>query len=120
MPGDAAIVFADGRDWPLVLRLVCRAPQTVGAKCDAERQFRDAVWPQSDATAPALPPASVVAGRAYAVREGYVVYWGARDHFSLRLSDVTAATVTLNGVRQDLTGLRPGQELLLDAAAGGR
>ena len=120
MPSDAAITFADGQDWPLILRLVCRAPQTVGAKRDAERQFRDAAWPQAEASATALNPASVVAGRAYAVREGYVVYWGARDHFSLRLSDVGAATVTVNGVRQNLAGLRPGQELLLDATAGRR
>ena len=119
-PAANAVRFADGRTWSLVLRILCPDKQTLGVKRDAERDFRPALWPVgAEADAP-VPDRGVTPGRAYRVREGWALYWGADDHFSLRLGEVTDVEVSVNDVVQNLDGLRPGQELLLDARSAGR
>ncbi|MBE0567033.1 MAG: hypothetical protein IH621_13820, partial [Krumholzibacteria bacterium] len=67
------------------------------------------------AATPALPPRGVEPGRAYAVREGLVVYWRAQDHCGLRLDSTEGVEVSVNGVARDIRSLRPGQEIILDA-----
>ena len=117
--GNAGTPFASGQNWPVVMRLVSDLPVQAEVRRDGETSFQTAAW--SDPVA--LPMKDIRPGRAYGVREGLVVYWGAGDHFSLRLDRVVGVEVSINGVPRDISSLRPGQEIILDdhsAASGDR
>jgi len=117
--GNAGTPFAGGQAWPVVMRLVSDLPVRAEVRRDGETEFETAAW--SDPVA--LPMRDIRPGRAYGVREGLVVYWGAGDHFSLRLDRVVGVEVSINGVARDIRSLRPGQEIILDdhsAASGTR
>lgn len=118
--GVPSLNFADGIRWPLVLRVTMDEPVGIEVVCDSDREPLSATWP-ADATAlPTLPTVGVEHGQPYRVYAGYVVYWGARDQFSLRLDETRGVTVELNGDRRDLSGLQPGQELILFLPSGRR
>jgi Helix-turn-helix domain len=120
LPGDPNIVFRGGRQWPYVVRLVTAEIGSFGVKRDAEKTFRLAEFPANKIEAIPLPEGEIVSGRAYAVREGYAVYWGMADHLSLRLGQVSGVQVTFNGFVQDLGRYRDGEEILLDSSRLGQ
>jgi len=105
--------------WPLVLRIVCDAPQMIQVKRDGDREFSEVRWPEKPESAPAVPDAGFEAGRAYRLGERLVVFWGAEDHFSLKLARVRGVEVSINGRLRDVGRLRPGQELILDSHFAG-
>ena len=105
--------------WPLVLRIVCDAPQDIQVKRDGDRDFSQVRWPTEREDGPAVPVAGFEAGRAYRQGDRLVVFWGAEDHFSLKLARVRGVEVSINGRVWDVGRLRPGQELILDAHFAG-
>ena len=105
--------------WPLVLRLVCDAPQKIQVKRDGDRNFSEVRWPAEMESAPAVPAAGFEAGRAYRQGDRLVVFWGAEDHFSLKLARVRGVEISINGRVRDVGSLRPGQELILDVHSAG-
>ena len=105
--------------WPLVLRLVCDAPQRIQVKRDGDRQFSEVRWPAESEAAPEIPVAGFEAGRAYRQGDRLVVFWGADDHFSLVLARVGGVEVAVNGRIRDISKLRAGQELILDSHSAG-
>ncbi len=118
--GVPALMFGDGARWPLVLRVVTAVPVGVQVVRDAEREPHTVDWPAASDAASGLPTVGVRHGEPYRVREGWAVYWGARDQFSLRLDSTEGVVVTLNGRRRDLSGLKPGQEIILFLSDAGR
>ena len=112
--GTPEVVFQDGKTWPYVVRLISEKPGQFEVMKDAEMNFQTADFPASLAEAKPLPLENVVAGRAYAVKRGFVVYWGAEDHLSLRLGHIRGVELSFNTKIQDLTRFHPGQEILLD------
>ncbi len=103
--------------WPLVLRIVCDSPREILVKRDGEGTFQQAQWPADQVTGPAVPEAGFEAGRAYRQNGQLLVFWGAEDHFSLKLARVRGVEVSINGRVRDISRLRPGQEIILDAHA---
>ncbi len=114
VPADSLLAFQSGRRWRVVMRLVTREPVIVQVGRDDESGYRRAIWPAEGQQAPALPATGIQPGLAYAVREGMAVYWGAADHFRLRLDRTDGVAVSFNGVRWDISSLGPGEELVLD------
>lgn len=110
LAGNAGTPFAEGRTWPVVMRLITDLPLVAEVRRDGETEFQTAAWTEPEA----LPERGIRPGRAYGVEEGLVVYWGARDHFSLRLDRVVGVEVSINGVVRNISSLRPGQEIILD------
>lgn len=108
-----------GSAWPLVLRIVCDAPQEILVKRDGDSQFSSVRWPDDISAAAPVPAAGFEAGRAYRDGQRLVVFWGADDHFSLKLARVGGVEVSINGRVRDVGRLRPGQELILDAHTAG-
>jgi len=117
LPGDASTVFAGGRRYSLVLRLLCREPVGASVRWVGRSDSLPARWPEGEALP--LPDEGIVAGHAYAVREGLVVYWGTEDHFYLRLESAAGVQVDLNGKRQEVRSSVIGREWLLDATVAG-
>jgi len=109
--GDASLHFAGGQTYPLVLRVVLPQPTNCSVRCDGQGPGVPLVWPDA-ATTP--PPYNVRPGLAYAVRGGFVAYWGARDNFTLTLDELRGAEVTLNGVPQPVDRWHAGQSVVLD------
>ncbi len=109
-PGETVI---DGRVWPVVLRMLCPEQREISVKKDAQREYRTVNWAASGAGL----PTDLVAGRGYPVRDGWVVFWGGEDHFSIRMNDSRGVQATINGEYRDLGGLRQGQELILNDPA---
>lgn len=109
--GDPRLQFAEGPTFDLVLRI--RLP--AGVDCTVNRDGQPAaaplIWPEAPLP---LPAANVGHGVAYAVRGGFVAYWGARDHFTVTLAAMRDVEVTLNGVPQPVQAWRPGQPVVLD------
>ncbi len=114
--GVPSMSFAGGRQWAYVVRLLSEEPGEFSVKRDAESAFDTAEFPASLTEAIALPAENIVAGKAYAVRRGLVVYWGADDHLSLRLGHVRGVEVSFNGVLQNVDRFRDGEEILLDSS----
>lgn len=114
LPANLGVVFADGRSWPVVLRLQCQSPVGVAVQRDAERNFRIVFWTDDPNQLPGDSDDGVEHGRAYVVGEGLVVYWGAQDHFILRLDQVQGVRVSVNGQERDVSTWSPGDEMLLD------
>ena len=112
--GGPGLVFAGGQQKPLVLRIIFANPVGVQLKRDAQQSFAGAIWPAVGAAAPPLPPTGIEAGRVYGVRRGLVAYWGADDHFGLRLDGTEGVEASLNGKQLDVSNLLPGGEKLLD------
>jgi len=114
LPGTSGFAFAGDEAREIVLRVVCRDKVQVEMKRDAEVDFSGARWPSLNEWALPLPASEIVAGQVYRVQEGYVVYWGAHDHFSLKLEQTVGVEVSLNDERREIGLLRPGGEMLLD------
>jgi len=112
--GVADLKFRDGRTRPLVLRVVCDRPQDLRVQVDGQGSHLPAFWPAAGTAAPRIQDDRPEPGRVYAAGEGFVVYWGAEDHFSLILERLGGVTVTTNGEARDLSRVRPGQEWILD------
>ncbi len=111
--GDPELRFTGGEVYPLVLRVLLPEPVNCTVRRDDQPDAVPVIWPDD----PGPPPAyNLRHGLAYAVRDGYAIYWGAEDHFTLTLGRIDAAEVTLNGHAQSLADWRPGQTKLLDAA----
>ena len=102
----------------LVLRVLCPEKMEVEVRRDSEPGFAAAVWPQAG-DPPPLPAGDIRPGQVYGCREGFVVYWGAGDHFSLRLGRTLGVAVHLNGNPHPVEGLGIGQEILLDRHSTG-
>lgn len=105
--------------WPLVLRIVCDGPGDIQVKRDGDREFAAVIWPAENESAPEVPEAGFQAGRAYGQAGKLVVFWGADDHFSLKIGRVRGIEVAINGRVRDISKLRPGQEIILDAHSAG-
>lgn len=110
LPGDPNRLEIGDRSWPVVLRLLGPGPRQVAVKKDGDQEYGQVDWP--DGQRP-LPAGGVRAGVAYHVREGMVVYWGAEDHFSLKIDDPADFRASINGQYRDIGGMGPGQEIIL-------
>ncbi len=115
-PGNSSMSFAGGRQWAYCVRLISDEPGAFAVKRDAESSFAAADFAPVIAGSLPLPEKEVVAGRAYEVKRGFVVYWGFDDHLSLRLAHVRGVEVSFNGVVQDVARFRDGEEILLDSS----
>ncbi len=119
-PQQATPVVAEmDSSWPLVLGIFCNVPQEILVKRDGDRLFSGVRWPAEHKDAPILPAAGFDPGLAYRQGDRLVVFWGAEDHFSLKLARVRGVTVSINGRDWDVSRLKPGQELVLDAHSVG-
>lgn len=112
--GGPNLVFASGVKRAVVVRLISDRAVGVEIKGDAEQAYTRVEWPTDNGAAPVLPSTGIVPGRVYTVGRGFVLYWGADDHISLRLDRTDGVELTLNGELRNLRNLRPGAELLLD------
>jgi hypothetical protein len=111
-PGDRSLVFDDGESWPLVLCVVTEGRIDYAVGSDGDRRARDVVWP--DQPTHGVPAEGVVAGRLYSVGGRHVAYWGAADHFLLRLTRAEGVTVVLNGTPLAVPEGSVGREWVLD------
>ncbi len=109
--GDPNLVFADGSHWPLVLRVVTRGRVEYAVGADGLRNAPDVLWTARPA---GLPAEGVTAGVVYPLGWRNVSYWGARDHFLLKLSAAEDVTVTLNGRPVPIPTRLVGREWVLD------
>lgn len=103
--------------WPLVLSISCDAPQEILVKRDGDREFSVVRWPQAPEGAPAIPDAGFEAGRAYRQGDRLVIFWGAEDHFSVKLARVRGVQVSINGIIWNAGRLSAGQEFILDESS---
>ncbi|MBC8423343.1 helix-turn-helix domain-containing protein [bacterium] len=110
--GDPSLVFDDGESWPLVLCVVTEARVDFAVGSDGDREASDVAWPAQPAHG--VPSEGVVAGRLYMVGGRYVAYWGAADHFLLRLTRAEDVTVVLNGTALAIPERSVGREWVLD------
>jgi cytoskeletal protein RodZ len=101
----------EDRTWPVVLRLVCPDARAISLKKDGDRQYSQVDWPGKGRP---LPRDGIRAGQAYHVQDGLVVFWGAEDHFSLKLDNPAGCRATINGQYRDISGLGPGEEIILN------
>ncbi len=113
--GTPELAFAGGKHYPLVLRIVTRERIDLDVAVDAQTAPVPADWTRSDR--PGLPHSGIVPGRVYAAGRRYVVYWGADDHFIVRLGAASGVTVTLNGRPLVISRRQLGREWVLDATA---
>lgn len=109
--GDGSLDFADGARWPLVLRVVTRGRVDYAVGADGQRNAPNVVWL---ARPSGLPAQGVTAGVVYSLGWRNVSYWGARDHFLLKLSAAEDVTVTLNGRPLPIPIRLVGREWVLD------
>lgn len=109
--GDRDLPFADGSRWPLVLRVVTRGRVDYAVGADGQRNAPDVTWL---ARPTGLPVEGVTAGVVYSLGWRSVSYWGARDHFLLKLSAAEDVTVTLNGRPVPIPTRLVGREWVLD------
>ncbi|MBU0740986.1 helix-turn-helix domain-containing protein [bacterium] len=110
--GDLSLVFDDGESWPLVLCVVTDRRLGFAVGSDGDREARDVAWPARPAQG--VPQEGVVAGRLYEVGGRYVAYWGAADHFLLKLTRADGVTVVLNGTPLAIPARSVGREWVLD------
>lgn len=114
--GVPGLVFAGGATWPVVVRLTAAFPVSVRARRDGEAEYAGVAWTDTAGAGP-VPVEGIVAGQAYAVGDGLVVYWGAVDRVSLLLGSTDGVEVTVNGRPQVLRLPGPGDELRLELRA---
>jgi hypothetical protein len=114
-PGDSTLSFRDGLSAQLVLRVLCSGPVELAVRQYGQRRTQPIFLP--DGAARPLPDRGIEAGRSYAVREGYVVYWGGgiKEAFELRLSTDRGVAVSLNGHSLPIPPEMVGAWWLLDA-----
>ena len=101
----------DDRTWPVVLSLVCPESREVAVKKDGDRQYGQVDWPAANRP---LPDQGIQAGWAYHIKEGLVIFWGAEDHFSLKIDNPAGFRAEINGQYRDVSGLGLGAELILN------
>jgi len=111
MPAGQGVPFRAGTPSSLVLRVLLPAPTNCSVRCDDQQSARPVVWPEQPRP---LPSEDIEPGVAYAVNEGYAVYWGARDTFTLTLGDLSGAGASLNGADLPVDRWQTGQPVVLD------
>ncbi|HPF35871.1 MAG TPA: helix-turn-helix domain-containing protein [Candidatus Krumholzibacteria bacterium] len=109
--GGPELEFADGRSYPLVLRLVLDRPLEVAVTADG-----DSVALAWDDPGTGVPAEGVRSGRPYRVGSRHVIYVGARDHFMLRLGAAEGVAVTLNDRVLEIPTRIVGHDWWLDRA----
>jgi len=90
--GSPELVFAGGRRWPLVLRLVMDHALELDVQPDGRSFALD-----RDHAAPGVPSEDIVPGRLYRVGSKMILYFGAAEHFDLILASRQGIAVSLNG-----------------------
>ncbi len=90
--GSSELVFAGGKQWPLVLRLVMEHASELAVSTDSSPV--DVDWDQPGA---GVPSEDMVAGRVYRAGSRAVVYFGAESYFVVTLGAVDGVVATLNG-----------------------
>ena len=113
--GGAGLALAAGQPRSQVLRIWTTVPVTASVRRDGERSYTRYHLPGTGRGLPPLPATDIAVGTAYAVQGGVVAYWGARDHFDLVLDRVDGVEVSINGAVRDLSRVKPGDEMVLDA-----
>jgi hypothetical protein len=111
VPGLSGQLAVGGRSWPVVLRLLGPDRRQISLKKDGDRSYSQVDWP---AQVRPLPEQGIKPGTAYNVREGLVIYWGAEDHFSLKVDDPADYRATINGQYRDISDLKAGVEIILN------
>ncbi len=115
--GDSNLVFAGGRQFPQVIRVLCTSPTEIEVRWFGVRQPLKASWP---ANPTALPQRGIEAGRAYRVAEGTVLYWGSAYDIEIKLATTSGVAVTLNGASVVLDETAAGRWRLLNPDIVGR
>ena len=110
--GSERMVFAGGVRFPLVLRLVCSSQVGAAVAVDADAALHGVDW-RSALTG--VPEDGIEPGRPYRVGGRLVAYWGAQDHFVIRLEESEGVELTLNGVVKPVRERNLGREWVLDA-----
>jgi len=105
------VPFRPGTPTSLVLRVLLPAPTNCSVRCDDQKTARPVVWPEQPRP---LPTEGLEPGVAYAVSDGYAVYWGARDTFMLTLGDLSGARASLNGADLPVDRWQTGEPVELD------
>jgi transcriptional regulator with XRE-family HTH domain len=103
---------------PLVLRMLF-GPCHSHVRCSPDSQSEPVVatWPAGGEPAP-LPEIGIEPDTPYAVRGGYVIYYWARDHFLIRISDRECLPqISLNGHVVAIPAGVLGRDWLVDAAS---
>ena len=106
------MVFAGGERFPLVLRLVCDERVGAAVAVDADASLHGVDW-RSARTG--VPHDGIEPGQPYRVGGRLVVYWGAQDHFVVRLEESAGVELTLNGQVKPVRQRNLGREWVLDA-----
>jgi len=114
LQADPDLLVIGGRKWPVVLRLICPREVDIAMKMDGQRDYKPVDWSLTGS----ISSGNIGQGVAVGVRQGgYVLYWGAEDHFSLMVNDPTGIRASVNGEFRDISGLGPGQEIILNDPA---
>lgn len=111
-PGTERLVFSGGDRYPLVLRLVCDDRIGAAVAVDADDALHGVDWRRA---LPGVPEEGIVPGQPYRVGGRLVAYWGARDHFVVRLEESDGVELSLNGQVQPIPARNLGREWVLDA-----
>ena len=109
---DSTLEFSDGKTWPLVLRLVFDAESDVEVGIDTGSSALSLNW---DHRVRGLPAEGVKSGTLYSFGGKYVFYFGAKDHFLLKLRDQVEVLVTLNGQDVEIPRRVIGRQWVLDS-----
>jgi len=109
---DSTLEFSDGKTWPLVLRLVFDAESDVEVGIDTGSSSLGLNW---DHRVRGLPAEGVKSGTLYSFGGKYVFYFGAKDHFLLKLRDHVEVLVTLNGQDIEIPRRVIGRQWVLDS-----
>ncbi len=109
---DSTLEFSDGKTWPLVLRLVFDAESDVEVGVDTGSSALSLNW---DHRVRGLPAEGVKSGTLYSFGGKYVFYFGAKDHFLLKLRDQVEVLVTLNGQDVEIPRRVIGRQWVLDS-----
>ncbi len=112
-PGQAISFVGEGV--PLML-LTVRTDHvmSIQVRVDGQRDFAGADWGGAEGGIAVLPQGEVLPGKVYRCSEGFVAFWGAEDHFGLKLGDIQGVVAHLQGQPYSLSGLSAGQEIILD------
>lgn len=108
--GREGMSLQDGKRWPLVLRIVMPGRRSCTVRSDGQTA-RQLAWSEEP---PPLPVVGPAAGTLYATSNGPVAYWGAEDHFTVTLDNLSGVEVTLNGQLVSTSGWRAGRPVVLD------
>ncbi len=113
--GDPELFFTGSRRHALVLRVLVAQPLGLAVAADGLSTLRPVAWlEEPPSPAPGRP---IQPGLPYRVREGLALYWGAENHFVVRLGAARGVEVRLNGQVIPVPPEAVGGDWLLDAAA---